>query len=150
MPSDFIDTGVSLPALQTLSQKSTDKNDDRSFLSRGSTCRGRQKTLQNPWLFQLKARLISSYLSRLGLTEGHVGCSLRVALVNKTWFWLWAPWTLLGGLGLGPTAAVWKNSCRQGMQWEVPVWRLKGWVCVCAIVNCISSAFIAATDSDDG
>ena len=150
MPSDFIDTGVLLSVLQTLSQKGAGRNDTRSFLFRGLTYRGRQKTLQNTWLFQQKARLISSYLSWLGLTKGHVSCSLRGVFVNRTRFWLRTPWTLLEGLGLGTTAAVWKNSCHLGMQWGVPVWHLKWWICVCSIVNDIISTFIAATGSDDG
>jgi len=62
MPSDFIDTGVLLLVLQTLSQKGAGRNDIRSILSRGLTYRGRQKTLQHPQLFQLRAGLISSYL----------------------------------------------------------------------------------------
>lgn len=91
-----------------------------------------------------------SYLSWLSLPKGPVGCSLQEAFVNRTRFWLQAPWTHLEGLGLGTTAAVWKNSCCLGMQWGVPVSRLKWWICVCAIVNDISSTSIAATGSNDG
>lgn len=69
-------------------RKGAGRNDIRSILCKGLMYRRRQKTLQNPWLFQPKARLISSYLSWLDLTKGPVGCSLWGDFVNRTWFWM--------------------------------------------------------------